>query len=61
MHVHGNNLTTNMVFIHINALNINIDNFGNIEFLKKKLTECHTLYTVYDQIIYLQNNVFTIH
>jgi len=47
MNVHGDNPTTNLVLIHRNALKINIENCGKIEFFKKKITECpHTLYCI---------------
>ena len=46
MNVHGDNTTTNMVFIHRNALKINIENCGKIEFFKNNLQSAHTLYTV---------------
>ena len=63
MNVHGNNPTTNMVFIQRNAFNINNEHFGKSSSLKK-LTECpRTLYCIKTEsyiyrVMYLLYNSF---
>ena len=49
-----------MVFIYRNALNVNIYHFRKIEYFKKKNRVPTYSKLYYDQIIYLQSNVFII-